>query len=118
MALVIPEGPSKDYYDSVIKKCEERGLLEAFKRDIQYLEQYGEREGEPPRYEVHLFSDFAPLSFIVHFHRRMPDGSYKYTFNGGFIFYEGSQSGVGGPQFSVSLSALNGDTRPRWELNT
>lgn len=118
MALVIAPGPARDYYDSVIKKCAERGLLDAFNRDLQYLREYGETEGEPSRYEVRLYSDFAPLSFSVEFHRRMKDGSFKLAFNGGFIFYEGSQNGVSGPQFSVSLSALNGDTRPRWELHT
>lgn len=115
MALVIPEGPAKEYFDSVVQKCKERGLYEAFERDLQYLREYGERVGEPPRYEVHLFSDFAPLSFIVHFHRRMPDGTFKYAFNGGFIFYGPGENGVSGPQFSVSMS---GTPRPCWELNT
>lgn len=118
MALIISKGAAQEYFDSVVKKCTERGLLEAFNRDLQYLREYGESPEDPGRFEVRLFSDFAPLSFSVEFWRRTMDGTYKFYFNGGFIFYEGSQNGVSGPQFSVSLSALNGDQRPRWELHT
>lgn len=62
--------------------------------------------------DVNLFADFSPHSFYFEIY---PKGGSDRWMNGGVIFYAGKESGVGGPQFSVTLS---GNTHPRWEIHT
>jgi hypothetical protein len=109
-----------DYYDQVVAKAHELGLYAEFKKQIDYLDNYACPEGDKLKTRCTLFKDFAPLSFAFNMDiRDEATGEYRSWFNGGLIFYGASDSGVGEPQFSVSLSrAMGQEKKAGWEVHT
>jgi hypothetical protein len=97
-----------EYYEEVRKFAKEKGILDKFMEQIDWL------SGRPDAVCI-LIKDFSPYSFEFVMYTVRPDGTRKFLYNGGLIYYEGSESGVGGPQFSVTLS---GRTDSRWEIHT
>lgn len=69
-----------------------------------------------------LYADSAPHSFLFTLYGpSKDDGARDHWFTGGLIFYGPHQSGVGGPQYSVSLAGATGQPEARdarWEIHT
>lgn len=84
---------------------------------LSYLERY--RDGTCL---CDLYTDFAPHSFGFTIYGPVKEnGKRDHWLTGGLIFYQPSDTGVGGPQFSVRLGAGKGrlsPERPHWEIHT
>jgi hypothetical protein len=105
-----------DYYKKVVEEAKERGLYDALKEQLDYLNTFACPDDDKLRTRCLLFPDFAPLSFTFMMQMRNAEtGEYEDWFNGGLIFYEGKESGAGAPQLSVTLS---GRSDSRWEVHT
>jgi hypothetical protein len=108
-----------EYFLEVMEKAKELGLHEELEKQLKYLGQYACHDGDYAQTRCYLHKDFAPLSFTFNMEKIEKDGEYKYWFNGGLIFYGGSDTGVDGPQFSVSLERAMGQKKPAgWEVHT
>jgi hypothetical protein len=118
MALVTDR--CRIYFHEVSAKAEELGLYDALKKQLDYLDGYACHDGDKTKTRCTLFKDFAPLSFAFNMDiRDEATGEYRSWFNGGLIFYGSADTGVGGPQFSVSLSrALGQERKAGWEVHT
>lgn len=96
----------QDYYEKVCKEAEAAGTGDALRAALKDLERLANGR------VCKLFSDRAPRSF--YFHMMAKDGE-TIAYDGGVIFYAGSESGAGAPQFSVSLDTSG---KSRWEIHT
>lgn len=104
--------------------ADSRGLREQFESRITYLVEYGNLMGDgtvatddnPNKVvnRVTLFSDHAPYSFEFVVNRIAPDGTERFLFNGGLLYYGRGDTGVSTPQFSVRIGA----TSEGWEIHT
>lgn len=108
----------EDYLTKVRAFADSRGpgIRRQLEAKLTYLEQY--RDGTCL---CDLYRDLAPHSFgFTIYGPAKADGERDHWLTGGLIFYEPRQSGVGGPQFSVSLSGATGleGEQPRWEIHT
>ena len=57
-----------------------------------------------------------PHSFYFKMHRLLPDGTYKFWFDGGLIYHGPGQPGDGSaPAFSVEVGGPEG---PHWSIHT
>jgi hypothetical protein len=90
---------------------------EQLESKLSYLEHY-----RNDTCVCELFSDSTPHSF--YFNLLGPakdDGSRERWFNGGLIYFGPHETGVGGPQYSVSLAGATGGAEAntaRWEVHT
>jgi hypothetical protein len=118
MALVTDR--CRIYFHEVCAKAEKMGVYESLKKQLDYLDGYACPDGDKTKTRCTLFKDFAPMSFTFNMDiRDEASGEYKSWFNGGLIFYAGSESGVGAPQLSVSLSRAMGQEKAAgWEVHT
>jgi len=96
----------QDYYEQVCKEAEADGTGDALRAALKDLERLSQGR------VCKLFHDRAPRSF--YFHMMNKDGE-TLAYNGGVIYYAGTESGAGAPQFSVSLDASG---KARWEIHT
>lgn len=95
------------------------GAAARLQRWLDYLDTYAEND-DRGRTRCLLHKDFAPNSFYFLMEVRKPDGTYERWFNGGLIYYGPGETGVGEPQFSVSLTRTVGGEAPAhdWEVHT
>jgi hypothetical protein len=96
----------QEYFDSVVKFAQEAGLYDDLKKQLDFLSGFG---GDPEKVECELYKDFAPQSFYFN----MMKGDKRW-FNGGLLYFESGDSGVGLPQLSVRI----GSTKRGWEVHT
>lgn len=105
----------------VVRFARERGLLPKLVAQLRYLGEYANRPG--CRYDrttgantrCVLSPDWAPQSFYFNMQKKEPGGEFEPWSNGGLIFYDAGDSGVGMPQLSVRV----GDTsKSGWEVHT
>ena len=99
-----------EHLATVRKFADETGQREAFEQKLQDLCFFGN-----PEIRVHLYSDFAPMSFyweaIVG--EGQPTRATRYM-NGGLIYHgEVPNYGGGSPTFSVCLTPTAG-----WSIHT
>lgn len=98
----------EEYLEKVKKFATENNILPKLEDVLKYLDEmcwFGNKA------RCFLYKDFAPNSFEF----CLVDENDRPVMGGGVIFYAGSESGVGGPQFSVTMS---GRTDSRWEIHT
>jgi hypothetical protein len=116
MPIHFRNAESQRYYHEVRAEAEVRGLLDKFKKRMDYLEHYGCSAGKPDHARVILWKDFAPLSFSLIIEFKQPDGTYKFFMDGALVFHgqhDGHGSG-GAPTFAVSVGPVDED----WSLHT
>lgn len=103
-----------EYLEEVRKFADSQGIRHKLEEQLDHLS--GPHTGTN---KCVLGKDFAPYSFSFLLMRKKPypnpTDEYEPLYNGGIIFYAGEESGVGGPQFSVTLS---GRKDARWEIHT
>ena len=99
--------------DEVRAFAERTGQTESLEKNLAYLAGYACHE-TPQDTRCLLFPDFAPMSFEFVIERRQADGGYARWFNGGMIYFEKHESGVGGPQCSVRLDT----SESGWSIHT
>ena len=87
------------------------GARESLEEQLELLGKLYEREGRVR--ECVLFSDHAPHSFFFSVCDVTPEKRTE-LLCGGLIYYGPHETGVGVPQFSVSM----GGDAPRWEIHT
>lgn len=103
------------YVDEVKAFAESVGALGKLQKQLDYLDTYAEH-GARGHTLCTLYKDFAPNSFSFVMRIKQNDaGAYGFWFNGGLIWYPPGDSGVGAPQFSVSLEISNDH---EWRVNT
>lgn len=103
------------YLDQVKQFAERTGQLDQLKDKLLYLGRYACNDGRVTR--CNLMKDFAPKSFYFVMDLKQegePDSAFKTWFNGGLIFYDAGDTGVGAPQFSVRLDA----SKSGWNIHT
>lgn len=98
------------YLDEVKAFAERAGKTEQLQKQLDYLANYSQSETR-----CLLFRDFAPMSFYFEIQRRSDAATLERWFNGGLIFFNKGDTGVGSPQFSVRA----GDSLPcGWSVHT
>lgn len=99
------------------------GARNELEEQLEYLGGYA-NSPEEQKTVCLLYTDFAPYSFGFTMYRLVSEDGQKKEkrwFNGGLIYYGPGDTGVDGPQFSVSLEGAFGVGRAnkhRWEVNT
>lgn len=107
-AITMDEAYTRPHMDDVLRFAEERGLTDRFLADLERLVLNDKK--------VTLYKDFAPNSFTFQWYLHNPKtGEYEKWIYGGFIYYDVGDSGVGAPQFSVSL---DGTREAGWYVHT
>lgn len=104
---------NQEHLDEVKVFAEKIGKLEQLQSKLDWLDNFGDREST----RVELRSDIGGgLSFVFDVYGRDPRTGFidKFRFNGGLIFYDKGDSGVGAPQFSVRLDS----SECGWEIHT
>jgi hypothetical protein len=102
-----------EYLGEVKVTAEKLGKLDSLNKQLEYLGSYA-CHTDPENTRCDLFKDFAPLSFEFVMYVKDEAGQYKRWFNGGCIFYNAGESGVGGPQFSCRLDSRESG----WSIHT
>jgi hypothetical protein len=100
----------RDFADTLGKE-----VREDLEKNLSYLEHYA---GDTCVCE--LFWDMSPRSFTFQLYKIQGEERVRWM-NGGLIFYQPRETGVGGPQFSVDLGAVFGSKeseKPRWSIHT
>ena len=96
------------------------GVEDNLQSRLDYLAAYAcqDQDGhiDPKLTKCCLGADFAPHSFYFKMHRLLPDGTYKFWFDGGLIYHGPGQPGDGSaPAFSVEVGGPEG---PHWSIHT
>jgi len=96
-AIEMDEQWTRPAMDEALVFAESRGLTDRLLADLERLTLNDKK--------VTLYKDFAPHSFTFQWYLHNPKtGEYEKWLYGGFIFYDVGDTGVGAPQFSVSLT--------------
>jgi len=105
---------NQKHFDDVKAFAERMDKFNQLKEQLDYLDTYADHENKGLTKCV-LGKDWAPYSFAFTMMKRDANGEYRYWFNGGLIFYDVGDTGVGEPQLSVRI----GDTSESgWNVNT
>jgi len=96
------------------------GVEDNLQPRLDYLAAYAcqDQDGhiDPKLTKCYLGADFAPHSFYFKMHRLLPDGTYKFWFDGGLIYHGPGQPADGSaPAFSVEVGGPEG---PHWSIHT
>lgn len=101
----------KDFARSIDK-------LDQLEKELEYLNSYACRLDDDKldleKTRCVLYKDWATHSFGFMMMVRDKNGEYKNWFNGGLIFYQAGDTGVGGPQYSVRLD----NSTTGWSIHT
>jgi hypothetical protein len=110
--LIVLDDEQLDRLEEVREFARSIGLSRQLERQLEFLHDYSDQEGEPVKRQCILAYDFAPYSFtFAHF--SLPaysrTGERQFWFNGGLI-YQGPTSPANGsfPSLTVSLTPGTG----------
>lgn len=105
---------NQEHFDKVKAFAKRAGKFDQLKEKLDYLDTYADHENKGLTKCV-LGYDFAPYSFSFLMMKRDAAGEYRPWFNGGLIFYDAGDTGVGNPQFSVRIGDVS---ESGWSINT
>ena len=105
---------NQEHFNKVKAFAESTNRMEQLQEKLDYLDTYADHERKGLTKCI-LGYDFAPYSFSFLMMKKDDSGEYQPWFNGGLVFFDAGDSGVGLPQLSVRI----GDTsESEWNIHT